>query len=70
MLSDHDEPISPTFEKVLQQFKGALEADDGVDDASITRLHALLQIGKIPKPEEIEEALFGAPEGKDNGVST
>lgn len=70
MPADLDEPISPTFEKVLQQFKGALEADGGVDGASITRLHALLQIGKVPKPEEIEEALFGAPEGGVDGVPT
>ena len=63
MPSDFDEPISPTFEKVLQKFEGALEADDGVDEASINRIIALLQIGKLPKPEEIEEALFGAPEG-------
>lgn len=70
MPIDLDEPISPTFEKVLQQFKDALEADDGVDGASIARLHALLQIGKVPKPEEIEEALFGAPEGGVDKVST
>lgn len=70
MLIDLDEPISPTFEKVLQQFRDALETDDGVDGASIARLHALLQIGKVPKPEEIEVALFGAPEGGVDGVST
>lgn len=67
MPSDFDEPISPTFEKVLQKFKCALEADEGVEEVSIARLHALLQVGKVPKSEEIEEALFSAVDGGSGG---
>ena len=53
--------LSSTALHVIEQFAAAMRADDQVDDHSIDRLETLLRKGVVPKPDEINAALFDPP---------
>lgn len=53
--------LSPTVAQVLDRFVAALRADDGIDNDAIDRLDKLLRKGIVPKPEDINAALFEPP---------
>lgn len=53
--------LSPTFLKVIDQFIKTLLADDEIEDVAIRRLENLLKQEAVPKPDEINETLFGPP---------
>jgi hypothetical protein len=57
MSEEQENPISPTVSKVLDEYLAALEEDEEIDSEAATRLDALLRQGKVPKFEEIDEAL-------------
>lgn len=63
MTETTDEPISPTVKKILDAYLEVLKGDNDVDDVSAERLVDLLREGKVPKPADIEAALF--PVGND-----
>ena len=58
MAEQDDDPLSPTVTKVLDEYLAALHADNAIDNEAADRLDALLRKGKVPKPEEIDAALF------------
>jgi hypothetical protein len=58
MAEQDDDPLSPTVTKVLDEYLAALHADNTIDNKAADRLDALLRKGKVPKPEEIDAALF------------
>lgn len=58
MGAQKDKPISPTVKKVLDEYLAALHADEEIDNEAADRLDALLRKGKIPKPDDIDVALF------------
>ncbi len=62
MAEQDDDPLSPTVTKVLDEYLAALLADNAVDNDTADRLDALLRKGKVPKPEEIDAALFPSAE--------
>ncbi len=53
--------LSPTFLKVIDQFITTLRANDGMEGNAIDRLENLFKQETIPKPDEIDEALFEPP---------
>jgi hypothetical protein len=50
--------LSPTVLQVIDQFVARMRADDGIEGDSIDRLEKLLQKPAVPKPDEINAALF------------
>lgn len=58
MAEQKDKPISPTVKKVLDEYLAALHTDEEIDNEAADRLDALLRMGKIPKPDDINVALF------------
>ena len=63
MVELDDDPLSPTVTKVLDQYLATLHADNAIDNDAADRLDALLRKGKVPKPEQIDAALFPPAEG-------
>lgn len=63
MAEQDDDPLSPTVTKVLDEYLAALHADDDLGNDAADRLDALLRKGKVPKPEDIDAALFPPAEG-------
>lgn len=63
-MAHKDNPIglSPTVLQVIDQFAAGMRADDGIKDDGIDRLEKLLRKGAIPKPDEINLALFDYPQ--------
>jgi hypothetical protein len=53
--------LSPTVLNVIDQFAAAMRADDGIESHAIDRLERLLRKGAVPKPDEINVALFDSP---------
>lgn len=58
---DNHVGLSPTVLRVIEQFATAMRAYDGIEGPAIDRLKKLLQKGVIPKPDEINAALFDPP---------
>ena len=58
---DEPNPLSPTVSQVVDQFVAAMTGNDAIDNDAINRLDKLLRQGAIPKPEEINTALFEPP---------
>ena len=56
-------PLSPTVVKILDKFHSTLRSDESIDNASVDRLDALLRKGNVPKPDEIDVALFPPTKG-------
>jgi len=52
--------VPPTVLQVIEKFVTAMRADPAIADDSIDRLKNLLLKGTVPKPEEINAALFEA----------
>lgn len=52
---------SPTVLRVIDQFVSAMRADGAVQNDAIDRLEKLLRKGDVPKPDEINKALFEPP---------
>ena len=63
MADQHEEQLSPTVTKVLDEFLTVLKADEGIDDNTAERLDTLLRSGKAPKADDLEAALFPAIKG-------
>lgn len=61
---DNHERLSPTVLHVIEQFAAAMRADDGIESHAIGRLEKLLRKGAVPKPDEINAALFDPPGGE------
>lgn len=63
--SDNSMVLSPTVVHVIEQFIAAMRADEAIDEESINRLETLLQQGLVPKPDDINVALFKpSPDGE------
>lgn len=62
MTEEKDDPLSPTVTKVLDAYLEALKGDGDIDDEAVGRLDDLLRKGKVPKPADIDVALFPADE--------
>lgn len=62
MSDQQDEPLSPTVTKVLDAYFEALKGDSEIDNEAVKRLDALLRQGQVPKPEDIDAALFPVDE--------
>lgn len=60
MTEAKDEALSPTVTKVLDAYFEALKGDSDIDDEAAGRLDDLLREGKVPKPADIDAALFPA----------
>ncbi len=58
MTEAKDEPLSPTVTKVLDAYLEALKGDSDIDDEAAGRLDDLLRRGNVPKPADIDGALF------------
>ena len=64
MTEADDEPLSPTVTKVLNGYLQALTGVSDIDDEAAGRLDYLLRQGRIPKPADIDAALFPADDGE------
>ena len=58
---DKTATLSPMVVQVIDQFAGAMRADDGIENDAADRLEKLLRKGAVPKPDEINAALFEPP---------
>ena len=56
--------LSPTVLQVIERFVAAMRGDDGIQNDAVERLENLLRKGAVPKPDEINAAMFGAPVGR------
>jgi hypothetical protein len=57
--------ISPTVLQVIHQFVARMRADNGIEGHAIDRLETLLRKPAVPKPDEINAALFDpSPNGE------
>ncbi len=63
MADQHEEQLSPTVTKVLDEFLTVLKADDDIDENTAERLDTLLRSGKAPKSDDLEAALFPLTKG-------
>ena len=48
MADQHEEQLSPTVTKVLDEFLAVLNADNDIDEDTAERLDTLLRSGKAP----------------------
>jgi len=65
MAEQDTDPLSPTVTQVLDEYLAALHGDNAIDNDAADRLDSLLRTGKVPKPEQIDAALFPPPEGEE-----
>ena len=63
--SKHPIPLSPTVLQVIDDFTDVLRTDDVVDNDAIDRLDTILRKGPVPKPEDINTALFEPLDGDE-----
>lgn len=63
MAEQKDESLSPTVNKVLDEYGAALHADEEIDNEAADRLDALLRKGKVLKFNDIDAALSPPPKG-------
>lgn len=59
MSEEPEHPLSPTVAKILDQYLAVLEEDENIDAEAAKRLNNILRQGKIPKFEDIDNALSG-----------
>ena len=50
--------LSPTVSQVIDQFVSYLHADDKIGNNAIDHLEKLIRKPSVPKPDEINAALF------------
>jgi len=53
--------LSPTVLQVIERYAAAMRADDKIQEDGIDRLEKLLRKATVPKPDEINTALFEPP---------
>ncbi len=53
--------LSPTVLNVIEKFVATMRDNGAVETHAIDRLEKLLRKGAVPKPDEINAALFGPP---------
>ena len=58
LIAQEDEPLSPTVTKVIDAYLEGLNSDGDIDDEAAERLEDLLRQGDVPKPADIDAALF------------
>lgn len=58
MAENKYEMLSPTVEKVLDEYILLLQSDEMIQNEAAERLDSLLRNGKVPKFDEIDQALF------------
>ena len=58
------ELLSPTVSKVLDEYLAVLRADPDISDDDTDRLEELLRTGTVPKPDDLEVALFPPENGE------
>ena len=59
MANENNPTVVPqTVLQVIKQFIAVMRADPDIPDDAISRLEALLRKGAVPKPEDINAALF------------
>lgn len=59
MENGHDNvSLSPTVLHVIEQFAASMRSDGGIESHVIDRFEQLLRKGAVPKPDEINAALF------------
>jgi len=63
MAEKKNDSISPTVEKVLDEYIAVLHADEEIDNEAADRLDAILRKGMVPKFDDIDAALFPPPNG-------
>lgn len=57
--------LSPTVLQVIDWFTARMRADNGIGGDAIDRLEKLLRKPAVPKPDEINRALFDpSPDGE------
>lgn len=57
--------LSPTVLHVIDQFADAIRANAEIPDDAVDRLKNLLRQDAVPKPDDIDAALFGPlPDGQ------
>ncbi len=62
MANENDSAgLSPTVSQVIDQFIITMRADAGIPADAIDRLEKLLRKGAVPKPDDINAALFELP---------
>ena len=66
MADQDDEPLSPTEAKVLDEYLNVLHADGDLENKMADRLDALLRNGKMPKPDDLDAALFPPADGDNS----
>ncbi|MFC1573245.1 hypothetical protein ACFL6M_06565 [Candidatus Eisenbacteria bacterium] len=54
--------LSSTVLQVIERFMEAMRSDSVISDDTITRLNELLLQGIVPKPDDINEAVFDNPQ--------
>lgn len=65
MTDEESGSLSPTVAQVIGQFIAAMRADEGMAGDGIDRLEKLLRKAVVPKPDEINAALFPpSPDGQ------
>jgi hypothetical protein len=56
---------SPTVLQVIDEFTARMRADDGIEVDAIDRLEKLLRRPAVPKPDDINKAMFDpSPDGE------
>ena len=62
MANENDHVVVPqTVQQVMEQFVAVMRADKDIPDDAISRLETLLGKGAVPKPDDINAALFEPP---------
>jgi hypothetical protein len=64
MAGHEEKPVSPTVTRVLDAYIDALRSDEDLSEEQVKRLDSLLREGKVPKIDDIDEALY-PPTAKD-----
>lgn len=55
---DSEVGVSPTVLRVIDQCIASIRSDDLVQGDALSRLEALLRNPTVPKPDEIDKAVF------------
>lgn len=59
---EDDTGLSPTVLQVIDEFVGALRGDGEIPEDGVNALERLLRQPAVPKPDDINAALFARPE--------
>ena len=57
--------LSPVVMRVIEQFVVDMRDDSEIDEATVRRVESLFLEGDVPRPEDLDVALYGpTPEGQ------